>query len=107
MRIEINLRKTKHGGTSVKHLETEATEIYHGHLHSRVWLKDVGIEVTMDSQDGQWRDEQWARNKAMQALLNGLTPAILKRIISESREAGHHEGVTMQQRLICDALVVS
>ena len=104
MAIRVNLRSSDRGGTLIKHLDTERTEVYHGNLHSRVWFKDVGIEIELDSQPGEWRDELWARNYAFQALSKKLTPAILKRIIDTSTRTGFDDGVLHQQQVILNSL---
>ena len=88
----VDLRKTQHGGSAVRVLSTPTTEVSFGALHARVRLDDLGLEITMDSEPGDWKDEAWARARALEALSAALTVENLLRLLKVAGEAGYELG---------------
>lgn len=58
----------------MKILDTVKTEVNYGGLHAQVWLKDLGLEVEMDSEPGDWGNEDWARKRTWEVFMASLTP---------------------------------
>lgn len=79
--IKINLRTDTHGGTSVLIFKDEEIEIFHGNLHTRVTFKFLDLEVTMNSELGDWKNPTWAKEKILEALKKSLTFDMLMELV--------------------------
>ena len=83
----------KKGGSSAKVLNTEDTEVYFGHLHARVEMRDLHIVVFMDPEPGQWANREWARSRALSVLCAPETIIlVLPRLAELCMEAGRKAG---------------
>lgn len=89
---QLNVRTDTHGGSSMLVYTDETTAVSYGQLNVRVVLKDLGIEVTMNSTPGNWEDPQWAREKALQAVRKSFTMEGLQKLLREAVAAGQQQG---------------
>lgn len=109
-RVEINLQTRGTGGVTAvnQFVDDPNVEVYYGSLHARVWLKDLGLQITMDSEPGEWNDAKWARERALTSLVSALSAdnigAFLSTIVASVRKLGHRNGVASAQQLMRIAL---
>lgn len=109
-RVEINLQTDDtRGGTAVNQfVDDPNVEVYYGSLYARVWLKDLGLEITMDSGPGKWNDAKWARERALASLVSALSAdnvgTVLATIVTSARNLGHRDGVVLAQQAMRHAL---
>jgi hypothetical protein len=94
--INIDLKKERKSGTAANQFVKEPnTEVYYGRIHARVTMFDIGIAVEMDPYKGDWKDGAWAREQALNALKENLTPEILQKMLQvyakAAKKAGRNE----------------
>ncbi len=91
--IEVDVQTRHVGGTAVNVAGDESMDVYYGPLHASVTLRDLGVRVTMDPIDGNWRDVGWARQKALEVLRDPEHfQEILVALITLHRHAGEAAG---------------
>lgn len=93
-RVRFDLRKNlEHGTTSINQFcEDPNTEVYHGALHTCVTFLDLGFEVEMDPAVGDWKDAEFARATAWDALIKEITPDLFMTVVTAARDRGHQQG---------------
>ena len=98
--------KTKSSGGSAtnQYVDDPNTEVYYGNLHACVTLKDVGIEVIMDPDPGEWSDAAWARARAWKVVCERLTPTAFAECLGAARAQGQAEGAERARFLVREAL---
>jgi len=94
-------------GTSASGLETddpENTAVTYGGLYVQVVFKDLGLEVTMDTYEGDWHNSKWAREQASSAVAGKLTPEYLHKLMVAATERGEKRGVWKAQEAVKRAI---
>jgi len=81
----------------------EDTEVSFGGLCACVTLHDLGVSVTMNPDEGKWRDVEWARRKALDVILTPETVVdVLAVICKINRDLGKEEGKKeLRQQISC------
>lgn len=91
--LRVDMQTRRDGNSSSKVAWDENTEVYFGGLEAKVTLKDLRIEVTMNPDEGSWRDTGWARRRALHVVLApDIAVEVLSALCAVNRSVGHREG---------------
>ena len=71
--------------------------VYHGNCTSVTFL-ELGIEVVMDPQPGEWKNATWARERAWRQVRDNMTVELILDLMTQSYDRGHHDGIADVQR---------
>lgn len=105
-KLLINVQTKPSGGTTAvnQHVADPHTVVYYGDLHARVFMQDIGVEVTMDPVPGEWQNASWARSTAWEAVLGELTAAALEELLLTCVTIGRDKGIRSAQKRMRKAL---
>lgn len=91
--IRFDVNTTSGNGSSMNQFTGDPnTEVYHGAWSTHVKMKDLRIEVILDSYKGNWKDGKWAREQAWKAVKENLTQEMWMKVVLGLLEFGEVRG---------------
>lgn len=91
--LRIDVLTESHGNSACNLFVADPnTEVYYGGLHARVTFIDLGIEITMNSEPGDWTDAKWVRAHAWKEVCKRVTPSAFAEALAGARSQGRREG---------------
>lgn len=109
--VSVSVRTDTHGGSAWMIHQSYSTEVMWGYI-TKVRFKDFGIEIEMNTEIGEggrstellYKDPEYARAKAFEALKAGLTMEGLAALIKAARQNGERDGERSAKNQIRTAL---
>jgi len=91
--LEIDMQTRRDGNSSVVVAKDDLTKVCWGALHAQVTLYDLCVQVTMNPDEGEWRNLEWARHRALSV---AFAPETVVEVVSSmcalNRIIGRREG---------------
>ena len=92
-RLEVDVQTRRDGNSAAIIARSDDTEVAFGPLYAEVFLRDLKIRVTMNPDEGEWVNIDWARERAMEAIKAPQAfPLILAELVKLHDELGRQAG---------------
>jgi len=91
--LEVDVQTRRDGNSAILVADVGDTRVYFGRLHAQVLLRDIGVLVTMNPDEGEWQNPGWARARAMDVIqAPDLLPLVLIELVKLHTEMGRKAG---------------
>ena len=91
--LRIDAQTRRDGNSAVLLAKDDNTEVCLGGLYAMVTMHDLRIQVTMNPDQGKWRNLEWARRRALDVVLAPDTVSeVLVALCALNRSVGKVEG---------------